>query len=231
MNKIITTIFGAVVGLILPAQLALADEDRSPFLPALTGQWWEWALSIPPGQNPMLDPTGKDCMVGQKGNLWFLAGVLAADGGTAIRACSVPEGKTLFFPIINSINFNTPSCGQNGENFSVRKLISLIKPLIDKAHDLSVTVDHKPLNKNQIRRVLSLPFAAAIPKHNVFGPDACATGVPLSAGIYSPSMDDGYYVLLAPLKAGRHTLQFHAASGEFSQDIIYNLTVVPVLLK
>lgn len=233
MNKIIATVFGVVIGLILPAQLALADEDRSPFLPALTGQWWEWALSIPTGQNPMLDTTGDDCMIGQRGGVWFLAGVFSANGGTVTRACSVPEDKALFFPVINSLNFNTPDCGQGGENFSVRKLISLIKPLIDAAQNLSVAVDGKALDKKQIQRVLSLPFVTALPADNVFGPDACGTATPLPAGIYSPSMDDGFYVLLPPLKPGSqpHTLRFHAESGTFVQDITYNLTVVPVSLK
>ena len=55
--------------------------------------------------------------------------------------------------------------------------------------------------------------------------------MPLPAGIYSPSMDDGYYVLLPALKVGPHTLQFHAKSGSFVQDVTYNLTVVPVSLK
>lgn len=70
-----------------------------------------------------------------------------------------------------------------------------------------------------------------MPADNVFGPDACATGTPLPAGIYSPSMDDGCYVLLPPLKPGPHILAFQAASGTFSQDITYDLTVVPVSLK
>lgn len=231
MNKMLVTMFGAVIGLILPTQLALAGDERVPFLPALTAHWWEWALSIPTGQNPMLDPTGQDCMIGQKGGLWFLAGVFAANGGAVTRTCSVPEDKALFFPVINSVNTNTPDCGQGGVNFDVKKLISLIKPLIDNAHDLSVKVDGKWLDRRQIRRVLSLPFAAAIPADNVFGADACGTDTPLPAGIYSPSMDDGYYVLLPPLKPGPHTLSFHAASGTFSQDISYDLTVVPVSLK
>lgn len=135
MNRIIAIAFGIVVGLILPAKLALADEDRLPFLPALTAHWWEWALSIPTGQNPMLDPTGEDCMIGQRGELWFLAGVFAVNGGTVTRACSVPADKALFFPVINSFVNNTPDCGQGGVNLSVKKLISLIKPLIDNAHD------------------------------------------------------------------------------------------------
>jgi hypothetical protein len=231
MNRITSSIAGAVIGLILPMQLAFAGDNRLSPLSALTGEWWQWALSIPSGQNPMLDTTGDNCMIGQKGDLWFLAGVFAADGGTVKRTCSVPENKALFFPVINSFNTNTPDCGQGGENFNVRKLTSLVKPLIDAAENLEVTVDGTPINKRQIQRVLSFPFPTAIPTDNVFGPDACGTRIPLPAGIYSPSMDDGYYVLLSPLKPGPHTLQFHATSGSFSQDITYKLTLVPVLLK
>jgi hypothetical protein len=234
MTKTTAFIVGALIGLTLPIQLAFAGGGAaSGPLSELTGQWWQWALSIPADQNPQLDPTGQDCMVGQRGQLWFLAGVF--NGGTATRTCSVPEGTTLFFPVINSFNNNTPDCanaGQNGENFDVRKLISLITPSIDAAQNLSVTVDHKPLNKKQIQRVLSLPFPTWFPADNVYGADACATKMPLPAGIYSPSMDDGYYVLLPPLKVGPpHTLQFHAESGTFVQDVTYNLTVVPVSLK
>lgn len=228
MKKITAILIGVTIGLVLP-MLAFADSNSSPPLSALTGQWWGWALSIPTGQNPQSDPTGQDCMVGQRGELWFLAGVFG--GGTATRACSVPENKTLFFPVINSVNFNTPDCGQRGENFDVRKLISLITPSIDAAQNLSVPVDGKPLHKKQLQRVLSVPFPTAIPADNVFGSDACGTGVPLPVGIYSPSMDDGYYVLLPALKVGPHTLQFHAESGAFLQDVTYNLTVVPVSLK
>jgi len=51
------------------------------------------------------------------------------------------------------------------------------------------------------------------------------------AGIYSPAVDDGFYVQLNPLKVGSHTLHFHAENPGFVEDVTYNLTVVPVLLK
>ncbi len=71
-------------------------------------------------------------MVGQRGAIWFLAGVFG--GGTASRACSVPENNTLFFPVINSFNLQLPQIAvKEGENFDVKKLISLIKPSIDAA--------------------------------------------------------------------------------------------------
>ncbi len=230
MTKTTAAIVGALIGLILPMQLAFADGSAAPGpLSELTGEWWQWALSIPNDQNPQIDASGQYCMVGQRGELWFLAGVFG--GGTATRDCSVPEGKPLFFPVINSFNNNTPDCGQGGENFDVKKLISLITSSIDAAQNLSVTVDGKPLNRKHIQRVLSLPFPTWFPGDNIYGPDACGAGMPLPAGIYSPSMDDGYYVLLSPLKVGPHTLQFHAESGTFLQDVTYNLTVAPVSLK
>jgi hypothetical protein len=51
------------------------------------------------------------------------------------------------------------------------------------------------------------------------------------AGVYSPSVDDGYYVLLKPLSVGNHTLHIHAESTGFTLDVTYDLTVVPVQLK
>lgn len=239
MTKITAAVVTALIGLILPMQLALAGGGAAigP-LSELTGEWWQWAYSIPTGQNPQLDPTGQYCMVGQRGPIWFLAGV-SGGGAEMTRACSVPEGKALFFPVINSFWNNTPStnpdCGQSGENYDVRTLISYIKTTgIDSAHDLSVTVDGKVLDQKQIQHVLSLPFPTVFPADNVYGPDVCH-GQPLPAGVYSPSMDDGYYVLLAPLKVGPHTLQFHGEYGSgpapVLEDVTYNLTVVPVSLK
>ena len=70
----------------------------------------------------------------------------------------------------------------------------------------------------------------SLPEDNVFG---APCGVPVPAGIYSPAVDDGFYVLLKPLSLGRHTLHFHAESsvGPFVQDVMYELTVVRVLEK
>ncbi len=240
MNKITATLAAAGIGLTLPVQLAFADAQPSPPLSTLTAEWEQWALSIPAAQNPQSDLNGQFCMVGQRGDVWFLAG-LWGGGPPVRRTCSIPENKALFFPVINNFYNNTPSvtpdCGQEGINYDVKKLISLIKPAIDAAHDLSVSVDGKPLDTKQVRRVLSVPFPTAFPADNIFGPTAC-NGEPLPAGIYSPSMDDGYYVLLRPLKPGLqpHTIKFHAESdldpeNPFIQDVTYTLTVVPVSLK
>ena len=59
-------------------------EAQPPKVRELSAEWWQWALSIPSTHNPLLDPSGQDCMVGQRGDTWFLAGVFG--GGDVSRA-------------------------------------------------------------------------------------------------------------------------------------------------
>ena len=218
-----------VMGVMVPMKVASSQGLPPGQLPTLTGEWWQWAMSIPTSVNPLLDTTGERCMIGQRGSIWFLTGVNG--GGSATLLCSVPEDAALFFPVINSFFVNTPNCGQGPENLTVKSMRTLVKPFIDAAQNLSVTVGGNDVKKTLLRRVQSEPFAVAFPEDNIFGPDACAVGMPLAAGIYSPAVDDGYYVALPPLKPGSHTLHFHADSGTFTEDVTYNLTVEQVLLQ
>ena len=217
------TIVGIGLGLMMPLNMAFAN---SPNLEELTAEWWQWALSIPTSINPQLDTTGGNCMVGQRGSMWFLAGTFGS--GSATRTCAVPEGTVLFFPVINAVNINTPKvCGQGPRNIPVSDLRALSAASVNGATNLSVKVDGKPVAN--LQRVRSRVFEVALPEDNVF--DAPCTGAGLGnvpAGIYSPAVDDGFYVMLAPLNGRTHKLQFHAENP--SQDVTYNLTVVPVLL-
>jgi hypothetical protein len=102
------------LGLVLagPRSVAQADDDaRGQVIPRdantygnssgeWSARWWQWALSIPAATNPVLDETGAHCAEGQSGPVWFLAG--AFFGGTFERACTVPPGTALFWPIVNA---------------------------------------------------------------------------------------------------------------------------------
>ena len=216
-------IVGIGLALMMPMRGAFAQSPQQ-----LSAEWWQWALSIPTSVNPQLDTTGENAVVGQRGSVWFLAGFFG--GGTVIRKCSVPEGTALFFPVINQINFNSPGvCGQQG-NIPVSELRAASAAFIDKASNLSVSVDGTAIKIPP--PVESQVFSIALPKENVFG-QPCPPEPPVPAGIYSPAVDKGFYVLLAPLSVGNHSLHFHAknASQKFEQDVTYNLTVVPVILK
>ena len=205
---------------------ARADSDSHK---RLSAEWWQWALSIPVADNPLLDTNGDKCMVGQRGEHWFLAG--SFNGGAVARTCSVPEGAKVFFPVINSINLDVPNvCGQGPERIPVADLRAASAAFIAGASNVAAELDGVPVE--HIRRIKSPVFAAAFAEDNLFdAPCASLGGVP--AGIYSPVVDDGLYVRLKPMKAGRHTLHFHAenVSQGFVLDVTYTLNVVPSLLK
>jgi hypothetical protein len=219
-------VVGIGVGMIMPLNRGFADRQS---FKQLSAEWWQWALSIPLPENPILDDTGDKCMVGQRGAVWFLAG--NAGGGSTARACAVPEGRTLFFPVINSVNIDTPHvCGQGPERIPVEDLRAASAAFIDGATNLVVEVDGEPVKT--FDRVQSDVFAVALPEENIFDPP-CADFGGAPAGIYAPAIDDGYYVQLDPLEPGQHTVHIHAEnpSVSFTLDVTYRLTVVPVLLK
>ena len=64
-------------------------------------EWWQWALGVPGAVNPLADTTGEHCAQRQVDKVWFLAGSTSTD--PVVRACEVPAGKSLFFPLINTI--------------------------------------------------------------------------------------------------------------------------------
>jgi hypothetical protein len=227
LTKFLFAVWGLGLGLLVPGTAPSADPGNIPpgQWPELSAEWWQWAYSLPTSQNPIIDPTGAQCMFGQRGSIWFLAGDVPS------RTCSVPEGVSLFFPAINVVNFNTPNmCGNGPEPLDLKALRQSVKVVIDSAHNISVTVDGQPIKKTLLGRVQSPVFEVALPAP----PDNLCGDVP--AGIYSPVVADGYYAALPPLAPGQtHTIHMHAdatfGGNPVSQDTTYTLTVVPVSLK
>ena len=214
-----------MVALLMPLKVAFAEPNG---LPQLTGQWWQWALSIPPGVNPLNDDSGANCMIGQSGSTWFLAGTFG--GAPVTRTCAVPADTELFFPVVNSVWFNSPNiCGQGAEDFTVKEMRGWVAAFFDQAITMSVSLDGREVKP--LQHVVSQPFAVALPEDNVFDA-ACAPFGGHPTGVFSPAVDEGYYVRLKPLSEGDHTLHIEAESaGGFAVDVTYNLTVVPVLKK
>lgn len=171
--------------------------------------WWQWALETPADQNPVTDETGEFCDVNQQGRVWFLAGNF---GGTTVRTCTVPLGKALFIPLANTAWIQFPE----DPPFSVEELREIIRPFWDDAL-LTCEIDGVSLRNLDGYREDSAVFDVDFPEGNVYG---------LDPGNYSPCVDNGYYLMLAPLKRGQHTIHFTAqASGGFSLDVTYHLTV------
>ena len=189
----------------------------------LTAEWWLWGFES--GEDVIGDPTGEFCDVGQpKGNTWFLAG---NRGGETERTCTIPEGKYLFFPILNIVvgaPFPDETVGDLRDQAA-----EFMEP--DLIESLKVKVDGKPvtsvLSKNQGAADLSRFRAFS----TVFGVDSF--GLPPEENVF---VADGYWVMLPPLSSGEHVVEFRGVRsafehslfgpiGEFDLDVTYNITV------
>lgn len=209
----------------LCAGLAAASSmtfAQTAHLNKLSAEWWQWALSIPTSQNPLLDNTGVNCAVGQHGAVWFLAGTFLGSAIPVSRTCTIPASKDIYFPINNSIIINTPGvCGEPKKTVSVRDAREKATgQLALQTGAMSAEVDG---TNRDIQRVQSIPFSVSLPEDNIFDAPCLALGnVP--GRTYAPAVDDGYYVLLQQLTPGEHTLHFRVLGY---QDVTYNLTIVP----
>lgn len=178
--------------------------------------WWQYVYSVPTSSNPLFDTSGANCDVGQSGPVFFLVG--ATTSSAVDRACTVPSGKALFFPVLNNECDNIPDF-----QFTIDELRSFCKAPMDAATNMSVSVDGVPIagldSTASPYRVQSPVFSITLPEDNIY-----SFGV-IPAGTYEPAVGDGYYVMLAPLSAGMHTVDFGGASGSFTLDITYHLTV------
>ncbi len=189
----------------------------------LAADFWTWMWTAPLAEHPGLDETGEFCDVGQSGNIWFLGGVPPAGGGTFERSCTVPAGTALFFPPIN-ISLHCPLPFE-----SVEDLRRFAAEFPDHIVELEVTVDGTPLENLFDYRVQSevyhLPPSELLDSMGV--PPFC-TG--------TPAIADGFYLLLAPLAAGHHVVQYKVVGEPFvhslfgpvdgiSVDVTYHLEV------
>ena len=69
--------------------------DDSP--EGLAARWLRWLASDT--TDPVRDPTGQLAYRNQPADVFFLAGTY---GGAVTRECSVPVGRPLFFPVVNT---------------------------------------------------------------------------------------------------------------------------------
>jgi hypothetical protein len=192
-------------------------------------QWQQWALSIPVSTHPLFDHG--DCRVGQTGKVFFLGARVCSntddncDPKKVARACSVPTGKALFFPVVNA-QCSTLEGEGNGCAATVEENRTIVKALIDGTANLSAEIDEVPIPNLQQFREQSPPFSFTLPADNLL--TAIGEG-PFSAGTYFPAVDDGIYLMVRPLSVGHHMLHWHGEFPDFNVtfDVTYQLTVTP----
>jgi hypothetical protein len=213
-----------------------------------SAKWWQWAYSLPGTDHPLVDQTGADVAAGQSGKVWFLGGTYSAvsEGdaivGRATRVCTIPAGKSLFFPILNS----------EANNFTVDAGGNMITPTtlteadlratcafnMDHARNMTCTIDGWPVKG--LDDVLRTHYRAESPvfQYTVPAGDSLYElwGMHIFGQTPPPgAVADGVYVMLEPLDPGHHTIYFTgeifipgatpAENFLFRLEIWYDITV------
>jgi len=231
--KDVLMIAGVVIGLMMPGQMVFAHSEDSELISRdsnaygntygeWSARWIQWLLSIPTATNPAVDTTGANCGQGQAGPVWFLAGTF---GGPAKRACTVPASKALFFALTDG--FFGAGAGDCVPTGTVPCNLAALREAASASTDsviLAVSVDGKSLSDLTDQRVQPPVMTVTYPDGNLVG---------VQSGTYSPNVADGYWVMLSPLSAGRHTISFSAQitggvfNGTSIGPVTYKLTILP----
>lgn len=138
-------------------------------------------------------------------------------GGTVTRTCTIPAGKPIFFPLINTAAFKPLG------HETLLDLTRLAADFINTVTVLEATLDNVSVENLSSFRVRSPSFTVIAPARGIFPP-----GLLSVPGNTDPIVSDGYWLLLSPLSVGEHVIHFHAETSDgFVVDVTYNLTIGP----
>ncbi len=232
VSTLSTTVF-ADQPKVYPANSVVANRTLADWSAA----WRQWADSMPVDNHPLFD-TASSCSEGNSGPVWFLGGKFCAfptppgqvcDNSHAVRACNVPSGVSLYFPIVNTACLDGEAAAVPNQCMGAGPYINQIRTavadMIDQTENLEVSVDGKLIEgnlKNKFR-VQSTVYTSLLPDNNLYQ----ALGeTNITKGQYN-GVDDGIYVMLKPLSKGHHTLNFKGrfTQFDFNLDVTYNLFV------
>ncbi len=191
-----------------PASSVIVDpEDLVLDLPQAewSQAYLQWIAAFPRGSSPIADASGALCAARQQGEVWFLA----TSDGTApvVRTCAVPAGKSLFVPIVSTMERSgnkEPDCG------SMARIAA--EHLTQHVSQLTMTVDGVPVDNLASHRQAT---GGCFPLGLRQTPRLAA----------ATTVADGFYVMLKPLAPGLHTIAVGAKFDSASLSTTYRLDV------
>jgi hypothetical protein len=224
-------VFVLAAAVLTPAGAKSAPKaDHEGRYAKLTAIWWEWVYAQPAidvagtNTNPVLDSTGAFADLGQEDGIgpgdkyFFLAGTF---GGEVERHVTVPEGKRLFFPVIN---YEADNALDPPTHDKLPRLKELANANIDATilSSLYAKLNGRDLD---IFRTQSPPFDYSVPEEDgIF--DYFGLFGPQFEGRIKPAVSDGYWSVIPALPAGEYVLEFGGEKTDgFSVAVTYFLTV------
>ena len=157
--------------------------------------YWQWLFALPVDGHPGTDSPDFDVTDGQSGRVWFLTGPF----GEIERHVTIPAGTSLFISLVNvdaSTLEEPPFFGATAAD-----QLAIANGFADYITDLSFAVDGNSVENIGDFRVTSPQFSFTAPSPWIFG---ATGGTGTATGV-------GYFVMLAPLSVGTHTIHYTGA--------------------
>jgi hypothetical protein len=176
-------------------EIEILQADSKPYgltYGEWTARWWQWAYSIPKDVNPAYDDTGRYCTQGQSGPVWFLTGTY---GHPVDRYCTIPSGKAILFPILNS----ECSFAEFPNLKNEKELRQCSKEMEDTVNYLEAKVNDIDIKDSNKYRIQSPLFNFTLPKNNI---------VKLPPQTTTQAVSDGNWVFLKPFAIGKYVIYF-----------------------
>jgi hypothetical protein len=237
VRRIVVIALSVMLALVMAIPIASgkpALTNNKQTLGKLGAEWWTRVFEEPVPTNPLFgsytheSPKCEGSTTFAKRKVFFLFGT--TNGKEVTRKCTVSRKAWIFFPVVNSVDVEHPG------DLSEAKMRKLVNDQIDqflRGSTIFVTVDGKRVPVSKKKNRADTPFfRVTLPKNNIFGGPPAAP-----AGKYK-AVADGVWVLLPPLKKGKHTITFGGTFPNadldpnepgpegFSQNNTYRLKVV-----
>jgi len=206
---------------VLPPHSVVADQSVAEW----TVEYFKWQWLQPTNQNPAFDSDGSRANNGQSGPVFFVTGGFYS-GPQRPRHYTVPEGKYLLIPLLTIEVENidiTPAR-------SAEQLRDIAAEIIDTTVELRAVVDG-----------VSVPglfaYRERAPLFSLFVDSAdnlLSYGYQHPVvGLIDPIVVEGYWLMLAPLRPGTHSIIFGGTYGppnDYSYERTDFITVIPIPL-
>ena len=231
---LVVVVLAALLAAFTGEEAAARGKRRGPWIRPPRRAWygqtyeewaadfWQWAFALPGDATHPFNAEGEmDCSLGQDGDVWFLAYPNEGWPDAVIskeRACEIPAGKALFFPVVSLV------CTTYEDGDTAEDIEGCANFISDFNFPLSAKIDGKKVRNLKKYEILSPVFdIAPLPDLNVNG---------WPPGWEGLGVTTGYYLLLPPLPEGEHEIEFSGQvyapdfGVDWTFDVLYELEVV-----
>lgn len=163
--------------------------------------WWRWALALAPPGDPFTDTSGHYANVNQSGPVFLLAG---SNGGTMTRRFHVPVDTYILMPFLVGVSSQL----QVGFDKTETQIRQAVQQLTDPIDSLHASFDGVSISQTDLftHREISPDFSFVAVSGNQMGVPPGNSGIAVA---------NGYFLMLAPLPPGLHTLKYGAGATAY----------------